>query len=87
MNSVDELIASLTPDMVMGLKNAVEVGRFPDGRAVSAQQREWMLEAIIRYDETCVPEPERTGYIDRGQSECGLPGDDLIATTRSDDDD
>ena len=66
MNSVDELIASLTPEMVMGLKNAVEVGRFPDGRAVSAQQREWMLEAIIRYEETCVPEPERTAILIEG---------------------
>lgn len=87
MNSVDELIASLTPEMVLGLKHAVELGRFPDGRTVSAQQREWMLEAIIRYEETCVPEAERTGYIDRGSSECGLPGDDLIATTRSNHDD
>lgn len=82
MNSVEDLIASLTPEMVLGLKHAVELGRFPDGREVSTQQREWMLEAIIRYEQNFVPEAERTGYVDRGHSDCGLPGDDLIITTR-----
>ncbi|NBS11763.1 MAG: DUF1315 family protein [Gammaproteobacteria bacterium] len=82
MNSLEDLIASLTPEMVVGLKQAVALGRFPDGREVSAQQRDWMLEAIIRYEESFVPETERTGYVDRGNSECGLPDDALIATTR-----
>ena len=29
MNTVDELVESLTPDMVNDLKRAIEIGKFP----------------------------------------------------------
>lgn len=88
MNSVESLVATLTPDMVAGLKQAVALGRFPDGRLVRAEQKEWMLEAIIRYEASYVPASERTGHIERGDSDCVIPHpDDLIMTTRSNHDD
>ncbi|CAI8355261.1 MAG: DUF1315 family protein [Oceanospirillales bacterium TMED33] len=72
MNTVDELVESLTPDMVNELKRAIELGKFPDNRAVSDQQRELMIEATILYDALKLPEEERTGFIHRKKQASGV---------------
>jgi uncharacterized protein YeaC (DUF1315 family) len=72
MNTVDELVESLTPDMVDDLKRAIELGKFPDGRLVSEEQKELMIEATIRYDALKLPEEERTGFIHRKKQASGI---------------
>ena len=72
MNTVDELVESLTPDIVNGLKRAIEIGKFPDNRAVSQEQRELMIEATILYDALKLPEEERTGFIHRKKQASGV---------------
>ena len=82
MNTVDELIEKLTPDMVTSLKQAIALGKFPDERPVSQAQKELMLEAIIRYEAQHTSESERTGFIDRSKATCEIPNPaaDLIPT-------
>ena len=63
MNTVNELVESLTPSMVNDLKQAIELGKFPDGKVVSNEQKELMIEATILYDSLKLPEEERTGFI------------------------
>ena len=72
MNTVDQLVESLTPDMVNDLKRAIEIGKFPDNRAVSEEQRELMIEATILYDALKLPEEERTGFIHRKKQASGV---------------
>ena len=72
MNTIDELVESLTPDMVNDLKRAIEIGKFPDNRAVSEEQRELMIEATILYDALKLPEEERTGFIHRKKQASGV---------------
>ena len=72
MNTVDELVESLTPDMVNDLKRAIEIGKFPDNRVVSEEQRELMIEATILYDALKLPEEERTGFIHRKKQASGI---------------
>ncbi|MGB2024581.1 MAG: DUF1315 family protein [Litorivicinaceae bacterium] len=72
MNTVDELVESLTPDMVNDLKRAIEIGKFPNNRAVSEEQRELMIEATILYDALKLPEEERTGFIHRKKQASGV---------------
>ncbi|MEE4110680.1 MAG: DUF1315 family protein [Halieaceae bacterium] len=62
----EQLIASLTPDVVARLRRGIETGRWPDGRALTPAQREHSLAAIIAWEQRHLPEEERTGYIDRG---------------------
>lgn len=88
MNSVDELIDALTPEMVSDLKRAIERGKFPDGRPVSAEQRALMLEAVIRYEDGHLPVTERTGFVDKGASQCATPApfaDQIVLKEVSDD--
>ena len=63
----EELIKRLDPNVYGSLRQSIELGRWPDGRKVSREQRAISLEAVIHYENTHnMPEEERTGYIDRG---------------------
>lgn len=64
-----QLIESMTPDIYRSLARAVELGKWPDGRALSAEQRRTSLEAIIAWGERHLPEEQRVGYIDKGHKE------------------
>jgi uncharacterized protein len=63
----EQLLDSLTPALYLRLKQAVETGYWPDGRAVTAEQREHCLQAVITWGERNLPPEERVGYIDRGR--------------------
>ena len=63
--NIDELIASMTPEIYKNMKEAVELGRWGDGRAMSPEQKEFSVEAMIRYEHLVgIPETERVGYVD-----------------------
>jgi uncharacterized protein YeaC (DUF1315 family) len=71
-----ELLKSITPEAYQNLKLAVEIGKWPDGRVLSAEQRELCLQAVIAYEQKNLAEHERTGYIDRGSKAEGEVCDD-----------
>jgi len=63
--NIDDLIASMTPEIYKNMKEAVELGRWGDGRAMTPEQKEFSIEAMIRYeDKNNIPETERVGYVD-----------------------
>jgi uncharacterized protein YeaC (DUF1315 family) len=69
-----EAVAQLSPDVVQRLRNAVETGRWPDGRALSVEQRREALQAVIAWEALHLPDSERTGYIDRRGKDCDSSG-------------
>jgi hypothetical protein len=75
MKSLHELIKIMNPEIHMNLKTAVELGRWANGDRLSLGQVENCLQAIIAYEQNCLPETERTGYIDTSakQSHCDSP--------------
>lgn len=66
-----QIINAMTPEVYRNLKRAVEIGKWPDGRALTAEQRELSMQAVIVYEAKFVDEKARTGYIDRGSKEEG----------------
>ncbi|MGM0768980.1 MAG: YeaC family protein [Pseudomonadota bacterium] len=63
----DELIERLDPTVYTNLRRSIELGKWPDGRRLSPEQREICLEAVIYYENLHnIPETERVGYLDRG---------------------
>ena len=65
------ILAALTPDVVANLKRAVELGKWPDGRRLSDEQRETCMQAVLVWEMQHLPEEERTGYIDKGTKQEG----------------
>lgn len=76
-----QLIETMTPDIHRALRRAVELGKWPDGRVISAEQRALCMEAVIAWEARHLPEEQRVGYIDRGsKAEGELCGDSDAAT-------
>lgn len=73
--SLSALIDAMTPEVYERLRTAVELGKWPDGNRVSAEQLEYSLQAIILYEARHVPEEQRTGV--QTSKECASqPGAD-----------
>ena len=68
MSTFAQMIENITPDIYESLKLAVEIGKWSDGRKLTAEQRELSLQAMIAWEIKNLPEEERTGYM--GPQEC-----------------
>lgn len=71
-----QLVNAITPEIYRNLKLAIEIGKWPDGRALTSEQRELSMQAVIAFEAQHVAERERTGYIDRGNKQDGELCDD-----------
>ena len=65
----EELLKSMTPEIHATMKRAVELGKWPDGRRLSDEERETCMQAVIAYDAEHLPEEERIGYISRKKAD------------------
>ena len=73
-----QMIDTLSPELYRSLKRAVELGRWPDGQRLTAEQRGNAMQAIIAWGERHLSETERVGYIDRAHKDgdaCDDPDD------------
>jgi uncharacterized protein YeaC (DUF1315 family) len=68
MSSFLEAIENITPEIYQSLKLAVEIGKWPDGRKLTKEQKELTLQALIAWETHNLPEEERIGYM--GPQEC-----------------
>jgi hypothetical protein len=66
-----ELINKLNPDIYRRLKQALEMGKWPDGNALSTAQKVSCMDAIISWESRHISPEQRTGYIDRGRKREG----------------
>lgn len=67
----NKLLDNITPEICTALKRAIELGKWPDGRALSDEQKALCMEAVISFEHRHVPESERVGFIDRGAKQEG----------------
>lgn len=68
---LEHVISCMTPEIYENLKEAIALGRWQDGRRLTAQQLESSMTAVIAYEAKHVPEDKRVGYIDRGSKTVG----------------
>jgi len=75
----DSVLAMMTPEVHEGLRSAVEIGRWPDGTRLSAEQRALCMQAVIAWEARHLPPEDRAGHIDRGSKSesdrCATPGE------------
>ncbi|KAA8734749.1 DUF1315 family protein [Acinetobacter qingfengensis] len=67
--NIEQILKTLTPEIVAKLKTAVEIGKWDNGVALTQEQREICMQAVLIWEHKHLPEAERTGYIDRGTKE------------------
>ncbi len=69
------MIESMSAETFHNLRHAVEVGKWPDGKVLSPEQRHNALQAVIAWGEQHLPAHERVGFIDKGRK-ADASGDD-----------
>ena len=75
-----QMIDSMSPEIYQSLKRSVELGKWPDGKPLTPEQRQHALQAIIAWGEKHLPQEQRVGYIDKGHK-AGDSCDDPLETT------
>jgi len=65
------ILQYVTPEVHAELLRAVEIGRWADGTALTREQRELCLQAVIAFEARALPAEQRTGFIDRGSKAAG----------------
>jgi uncharacterized protein YeaC (DUF1315 family) len=63
MNTFIDMLRNISPEVYESLKQAVELGKWADGRKLTQEQKELCLQAIIAWEMDNLPEEQRTGYI------------------------
>jgi len=65
MMNFEDVAEAISPDVYKQFKQAIELGKWPDGRVLSVVQKEICLQAIMLYEaKHQVVETERVGYVD-----------------------
>mgnify|MGYP000291141076 CR=1 FL=1 len=83
----EDVAESISPDVYAQFKQAIELGKWPDGRVLSAEQKEICLQAIMLYEaKHQMEESERIGYVDskKKTEPCGTDKgkDDSVSTIK-----
>ena len=83
----EDLVAAMDPKIHARMKQAIELGKWPDGRRLNAEELEACMQAVIAYDARHVAEEKRVGYIDRRKADGKAHGpnrstDDIIRVIR-----
>ena len=67
--NIEQMLSILDADIVERLKTAVEIGKWPNGGALTAEQRQTCMQAVIAWEHQNPPAKERTGYYHKGHKE------------------
>ena len=66
MSNFAEIASTINAEVYESFKLAVEIGKWPDGRKLTAEQKELCLQAMIAYELKNLPEDQHTGYMGPG---------------------
>ncbi len=77
MNEFYEKSRRLSPDIYRRFTTAIELGKWPDGKELTDEQKTTVMEAVIIYESASLPDGMRTGDVKdkcRGDSEAESKG-------------
>jgi len=81
----EDAAEAINPEVYGRFKLAIELGRWPDGRSLSKDQKEICLQAVMLYEaKHDVDESQRIGYVDSSKktSPCGPKDSDDTSTVK-----
>ncbi len=68
--NIQDVASQLQPEIIEKFKTAIEIGKWPDGKTLTSEQRETCMQAVIAYEHAHLSEEERTGYIPPKKTPC-----------------
>ena len=76
---IEEVLNSMTSDIYQSMRCSLELGKWPNGRLITPEQKEITLQALIIYEHKNMPESERIGFIEQKCNRKSSSEDDYIA--------
>lgn len=70
---LERILQALNPDIIDKFKEAIALGKWPDGSLLTLQQKETCMQAVIAFEQTFVAEDERTAYVPAKSTACETP--------------
>lgn len=67
---IEQVLSAVNPEIIEKFRLAIEIGKWPNGVTVTAEQRETCMQTIIAYEHRFTPEHERTGYVPPKKTPC-----------------
>ena len=64
MEALVHVVEGMTREVYLRLRTSLEHGRWPDGRRMSAAQREHTMQLVIAWEARNLPPGERSGQVD-----------------------
>lgn len=75
--NLQQMLNSLTPDIYQSFQRAVELGKWPDGKRLTPEQRQVCMQAMIAWEHKNLPPERHTGYIEpEPHTHCGTDDHD-----------
>ncbi|WP_067520368.1 DUF1315 family protein [Endozoicomonas ascidiicola] len=75
---LDAFLEKMNPAIHQSLRQSLELGKWPDGRTMTQEERDASLQAVIVYEYQHLPESERIGYMPAKCGSSGKKHDDKI---------
>lgn len=69
--SFEELLRNLNPQVIGSLKRAIELGKWPNGVAITAEQRRLCAEAVANWERAHLPAEAHVGRVPPKKTPCG----------------
>ncbi|MBN8430520.1 DUF1315 family protein [Microbulbifer salipaludis] len=79
-DSLDDLLKILNPQIVGSLKRAIELGKWPNGVALTEQQRLLCGEAVVYWEQRNATPESRVGYVPPKATPCADKHEDETVT-------
>ncbi|QFT53447.1 YeaC family protein [Microbulbifer sp. THAF38] len=61
--SFEQLLNNLNPQIVASLRRAIELGKWPNGVAITAEQRNLCAEAVANWETRNLSKEQQVGYV------------------------
>ncbi len=77
--TIEGLIAAISPDLYHKLKSGIELGKWEDGQRIDKSQLEQCMQLVILYEAQNLPEHERIGAAFANKNDCESATNEAIA--------
>ncbi len=71
MSQLDNSSGLISAEIYDRFRQAIELGKWPNGTPLTANQLEICMQAIIRHEYRHLPPEQRTGYVAPPKGSCG----------------
>lgn len=78
--SLQQLLDNLNPQIVGSLKRAIELGKWPNGVALTEEQRMLCAEAVAAWEQRELPREAHVGYVPPKETPCADRDEDQPLT-------